>query len=377
MSIKCIFLSIDCIVLIFFLFLIHKNINQIMKKLILMLSFLSMTISLNAQELESLLLAGDEASKLTESYVNPVMKGLMYSMNGGWYTTAKTHKKFGFDITINANVSIVPDADKLFAFTGYDFLSTPNGETSVPTIMSDDGTETEVDVRILRDDGSSFKVTSFEIPGGIAEDLPLKAVPTPMVQIGFGLPWKTDIKLRIVPKLNFDDNLEASLIGFGLQHDITQYLGPIDKLPLSVSVLGAFTNMKVAYAIEDESASDGVTVTSDGEAEFKMNTFTIQALASLDFKVITVYGGLGYNNGKSTAKLKGDYDLEYEIEDGSGTVIGTANESVSDPINLDFEANGMRATLGTRINIGFFKIFADYSLQEYNTLSAGIAFSFR
>ncbi len=148
-----------------------------------------MTISLNAQELESLLLASEDASKLTESYVNPVMKGLMYSMNGGWYTTAKTHKKFGFDFTINANASIVPDADKLFAFSGYDFLSTPNGETTLPTIMSEDDTETMVDVRIPIGDGTTYKVASFEMPGGITEDLPMNAIPTPMVQIGFGLPF--------------------------------------------------------------------------------------------------------------------------------------------------------------------------------------------
>lgn len=349
-----------------------------MKNLLLTLSFIAMTITLSAQELESLLLASDDASKMTESYVNPVMKGLMYSMNGGWYTTAKTHKKFGFDITINANASIVPTADQMFAFTqsDYQYLSTANGETSLPTLMSEDDTETMIDVSIPVGDGT-YKVTSFEMPGGIAEDLPLNAVPTPMVQVGFGLPLKTDIKLRFVPKLNFDDSVEANLIGVGLQHDITQYLGPIDKLPLSVSVLGAFTNMKVAYAIEDESANDGVTVSADGEAEFKMDAFTIQALASLDFKVITIYGGIGYNNGKSTVKIKGDYDLEYDVEDGSGNVIGTASESISDPINLSFDASGMRATLGTRINIGFFKIFADYTLQEYNTVSAGIALSFR
>ena len=344
------------------------------------MSFLSMTIILNAQELESLLLASDDASKITESYVNPVMKGLMYSMNGGWYTTAKTHKKFGFDITINANASIVPDADQLFDFnqSDYDYLSTENGETSLPTIMGEDDTETTIDVKIPVGDGSSFKVASFEMPGGITGDLPINAVPTPMVQVGFGLPFKTDIKLRMVPKLNFDDSVEASLIGLGLQHDLTQYLGPIDKLPLSVSILGAFTNMKIAYAIEDESSSDGVTVSSDGEAEFKMDTFTIQALASLDFKIITFYGGLGYNHGKSTVKLKGDYTLTYDVEDENGNPVGPpVEETVKDPINLGFDANGMRATIGTRLNLAFFKIFADYTLQEYNTVTAGIAFSFR
>jgi len=348
-----------------------------MKNLLLLLSFLTLTIPLKAQELESILIAGDDASRLTESYVNPVIKGLLYDINGGWYSTAKTHKKLGFDITINANLSIVPSADQIFNFneSEYEFLSTANGETTLPTIMSEDDYNTIIDVSVPLN-GNLYKVASFEMPGGITGDLPVNAVPTPMVQVGLGLPFKTDIKLRMIPTLNFDDQVEASLFGLGLQHDLTHYLGPIDKLPLSISVLGAFTNMKVSYFIEDNSTSDNVTVTN-GEAEFKMDAFTIQALASLDFKIITIYGGLGYNGGKATAKLKGDYELEYEIQDGSGNVITTSNETVSDPINLDFDANGFRGSLGTRINIGFFKIFGDFTMQEYNTITAGIAFSFR
>ena len=53
------------------------------------------------------------------------------------------------------------------------------------------------------------------------------------------------------------------------------------------------------------------------------------------------------------------------------------DETVVDPINLDFEATGIRGTLGLRFNLAWFKIFADYSVQEYNTATAGIAFSFR
>ena len=348
-----------------------------MKKITALLALLLVTYTSRSQELETILLAAEDASKLTQNYLKPAVKGLIYSMNGGWYTTAKTHKKLGFDITINANASFVPNADQIFAFIPGDYthLSLPNGETSLPTVMSENNNGTTVDVSIPVGNGT-FKVASFEMPGGITGDLPINAVPTPMVQMGLGLPFKTDIKLRVIPNFNFDNSVDANLIGFGLQHDLMQYFGPLDKLPLSISVLAAFSNMNLTYNIDDESTTDNVSVTN-GKAEFKMNTWTVQALASLDFKIVTLYGGLGYNNGNSTIKMKGDYNITYDLEDANGFVIGTVNESISDPINLDFDAGGIRGTLGARLNIGFFKIFADYTLEEYNTVSTGIAFSFR
>ena len=350
---------------------------NVMKKLIASIILIASMQLSKAQEFETILLAADDASLITQNYLNPVMQGLMYSMNGGWATTAKVHKKFGFDITIGVNASLVPDEAQAFAFVqgDYSFINLPNGETELQTVMSENDLETTLDISIPVGDGT-FKVTSFDMPGGITEDLPVNAVPAPTVQIGFGLPFKTDIKARFVPNLNFDDDVEAKLIGFGLQHDLTQYLGALDKLPLSVSVLGAFTNMSVTYAMNDENVNDNVAV-SNGEVEFKMNTWTVQALASLDFKLITFYGSVGYNNGKTTAKMKGDYTLTYDLEDSNGNLIGTVDVTISNPINLDFEANGVRATIGTRLNLSIFKIFADYTFQEYNTATVGIAFSVR
>ena len=110
---------------------------------------------------------------------------------------------------------------------------------------------------------------------------------------------------------------------------------------------------------------------SDQTAEFKLNSFTAQAIASLNFPIINVYGGVGYSGGNSTLKMLGEYELEYNSGSNNETV------TINDPINMDFDASGFRATLGARLSLGFFKIFGDYTLQEYNTLSAGIAFSFR
>ena len=348
-----------------------------MKRIIIILFFCLAAIAAKAQDLGDILLAADDASKLTENYISPAMKGLMYSMNGGWYSTAKTHKKFGFDITIEANGSFVPKADEIFQFiqSDYNYSTLPNGESFLPTVMSSDDTETEVDVRIPYQN-DTYKVANFNMPGGVGGDFPGNAVPGPMVQVGFGLPFHTDIKLRYVPRIGFSDDVDAGLIGVGLQHDLMQYFGPLDKLPLNVSILAGFTKMDVTYKIKDDNFADEISITN-GKGAFNLNTFTIQALGSLDFTLITLYAGMGYNNGSSSISVKGDYDLTYDIVDNNGNVISTVNESISDPININFDANGFRTTLGARLNLGFFKIFGDYTLQGYNTVTAGIAFSFR
>ena len=347
-----------------------------MKKttLISVFCFISMTVS--SQGVEALILAAEDAGRLGKNYVNPFVKGFMYDLNSGWYTTAKTHKKFGFDLTINPSISFVPTSDEFFTFIpgDYQYLTLPNGETRVPTLMSTSEQETLVRVEIPYEGGLQ-KVAEFNMPKGIAKDLPLNAVPVPMAQIGMGLFAKTDVKLRLVPNINIADDFRFNLFGLGLQHDLTQYLH-IEKLPLSISVLGAFTNMKATYSIENDSSYENVEV-NNGAAEFKVNAWTVQGIASLDFKLITFYGAVGYNHGKTTVKMKGEYILTYDLIDVGGIPIGTAPpETIYDPISQSFQVSGVRGTLGTRLNLGFFKIFADYTLQEYNTLTAGIAFSF-
>jgi hypothetical protein len=150
--------------------------------------FTLFTVLAQAQELESILIAAaGDANDLTERYIEPALKGLVYSMNNGWANTAKTHDKFGFDIVIGANLSFVPANQRNFLFnpSDYKYLVLPNGGTAnLPTVMSEDSNQNILDVRVPVGDGT-FKVASFEMPGGITEDLPASAVPSPLIQIGF------------------------------------------------------------------------------------------------------------------------------------------------------------------------------------------------
>lgn len=333
----------------------------------MILLILFFCIPAKSQDLELLLLAKDDAGLLMKNYISPVMSGMMYSLNNGWYHTAKTHKKLGFDITIEANAAIVPSNAKTFNFNtaDYKYLTLESGSNTMSTVMGSENTS-EISVRIP--EANDYKVATFILPDGIGDDLPLNAVPSPMIQASVGIPFDTDIIIRFLPKVNTDD-VKGNLIGFGIKHNVMQYLGPLDKLPLNVALLIGYTNMNATYDLKNSSGLAGV----DQAVAFKLNAYTFQAIASIDLPIISVYGGVGYDKGTSTLKLKGTYELEYTMENSNETV----KESVKDPLNMDFDANGVRGTLGARLNIGFFKLFADYTVKEYNTVSAGIAFSFR
>lgn len=341
-----------------------------MKKFSIAILVMFFSITMKAQDgLEAILLAGKEdAGKLTEAYLNPGMKGLIYGMNSGWYHTAKAHKTFGFDISIGLNASMVPSKDEIFRFAD---LGLSVATSTSPTGATVAGTNTlEAPVKVEANIDGQQVSANFNMPAGVKEDLPLNAVPTPSVQLSLGLPKQFDVMIRLVPEVGSDD-VKGNLFGIGLKKEITSLFGPLEKLPLHISVLAAYTNMDVNYNIQNQSSIPG----ANQVATFNLSAYTVQAIASINFPIINFYGGIGYGSGTSDLKILGTYELEYDTD--QPFPFDTVKETLTDPLNLNFDASGVRATVGTRLSLGFFKIFADYTLQEYNTVSAGIAFSFR
>ena len=335
---------------------------------------------LKAQNFEDVLLASiNDANKLIQAYITPAVKGLISGMNNGWYHTAKVHKKLEFDISIRADASIMPTKDEIFSFADLSLTNvivTPSLTT--PTIVGlGDGAmvDASADVNI---NGTMKTINiSFEMPSGIKDDLPLNAIPSAAVQLTLGLPLNLDVMLRFIPEVGSED-VKGKLLGLGLKKEITRLFGPLDKFPLHVSLLVAYATMDVtAYTIMDVNHKiNNITLSGRHQlAEFKLNSFTTQAIASFNFPIINIYGGLGYSGGNSTLKTRGTYDVVYNT--GLPAPDETITEIISDPIDLDFDASSFKATLGVKLSLGFFKIFGDYTLQEYNTLSAGIAFGFR
>ena len=331
-----------------------------MKKYITILFFMICSASSFSQVEFGSILEGTlgDAQILLKGYVRPIAEGFGYSVNGGWFTTAKTHKLFGFDVAIVTSAAIAPSSAETFTFNNSDYspnLQLDNSNISsaeLPTFFGSQELEDRPLLAFTDNDGNS--VSTSALPGsGLGHAIGFNAVPSAVIQVGVGLFKNTDLKIRFVPKQAASE-YEFSSFGFGIQHDLKQWIPFVKRLPFDVSALVAWNDVKSKAFLDVE---DNPTQA----LEFTTNTFLFQILASKKLSIFTLYGGVGASSYTSDVNLLGNY----------------SNVSMPDPISLNYKGGSMRANLGLTMKILLFNLSADYAVQEYDTFSVTAGFSFR
>ena len=324
----------------------------------------------NAQNtnFDAFLRAGaDDASTLVKNYMEPIVVGFSYGMSNSWYNTAKTHKTLGIDLTISANMTSVPTSKEFFMFNPSDYTNvTSTGETDqIPTIMGQEDNGAELTFSYYEENTGETITGTFSPAGiGIKEQYGYNVVPSPMAQLGIGTFKNTDIIIRYTPEITYKD-FKTSVFGIGIKHDIKQWIPGLKRVPIDISILGAFSGFDNTLDMSDlELAGE------NQEALFNVNNWTVQGIVSKKISVLTLYGAIGYSSVTSSLKMKGTYIVEDEIDPG-------LTFSVEDPIDLTYYENSWRATGGLRLKFAFFTLHGDYTWQEYSIVSAGIGFSFR
>ena len=328
-----------------------------MKNLIILLMAFSTAFS-SAQlfdDLDNVLAATtQDAQTLVDAYVAPLGQSLTYSLNSGWASSAKTHKKFGFDITIGVSSPSVSDQAKSFKIADLGLQQLSSTATTASTVFGAKRNTTFT--YTLPGTGTS---QSLEMPGGLGDDLVMNSVPATYAQVGLGLFFETDLMVRYVPKIE-NHGAKFGLFGIGFKHNLMQYFGIMDKLPLNISAIASYSRMNLEYQLS--------SINTDQMVNYDVDTFTIQALGSLDFPIISIVGGIGYGKGDVAFDMLGDYTIT--LADGT-------SKSLSDPLKSEKAYTGTHAMIGARVNLLFLKIFANYTLQEFNTLNVGVSVSFR
>lgn len=341
------------------------------KRILLLMGAFALAFSTSAQDnFENILLAEKaDSQKLLQAYFAPGMEGLINGMGNGWYHTAKVHSTLGFDISFGLNAASVPTERELFNIASLGLSNNISSTSSTASTFAGPNQTTSFTVKTTVD-GNNV-TANFATPGGVTGDLPLNAVPAPVLQVSLGLPGDFEAMVRFIPSIGFgEDDGSANMFGIGLKKEITSWFGPLDKLPLHVSLLAAYTKMDVGYDISVD--NNNLTITN-GLTEFELSSFTVQAIGSLNFPIINVYGGFGYSTGSSKLNISGQYVGKFTDD----TTQETRTKTLDVPSDFNFESNGFRTTAGLRLSLGFFKIFGAYTLQEFNTFTLGAAISIR
>jgi len=305
-----------------------------------------------------------DAERFSNDYFGPLSEGALYSISNGWYNSGKAKPLLGFEISLVGNMASFKNKNNKKSFVlntaDYENLQFEDGSVTqqVSTALGDiEGITVFVEGEIAP---GITQRQQFELPSGLSGE-GINFVPSAFIQASVGVFKGTELKARFLPNIDTDE-VSVGFYGVGIQHEFTSLL-PVDKIwPVAISGVIGYTHLDASYDFTDT----GIIAGSDQRIETDMNSWVFQAVVSTKLPIINFYGGIGYLKGKSTIDFLGTYE--------SGFI---TSPSVEDPFSLNREVSGVTANVGTKLKLGFFRLNADYTIAEFNSLSVGINFGFR
>lgn len=254
-----------------------------------------------------------------KGYLQPLATGFGAGLNSGLYNSAKI-KKFGvrFQLETRFMMMLYSEAQKTFeAKTGGYFH--PPDTVNAPTIVGDGG-----GAEVTGDGG-----TKYHFPGGLEMDALYLACPQVTVGSFFG----TEGTFRFVALPLGEDFGTMTLWGVGARHSLSQYIpgSPVDL------AIGTFYQKFTLGDIMDA------------------NLVSVHIIVSKSLPLVTVYGGLGYEN----CKVHTEYTLEVD--------------DLRPEIEFDLESeNRFRTTFGVGLRLLILNLNADLSLGHQTVVSVGV-----
>lgn len=323
----------------------------------------------SAQDLSSTI--GKVGSQYAKGYLAPAADAFGVDLNSGLFHTAKVGGilPFGLNLYVGLKVSaaIIPSSDQTFSMSYTDtvaFSRTYAGQLldikvpttvtvdNAPTIFGDANRTGQVMFAVHQDTtlsvGGVSRTFSLDSSGTVPTISGLGKIgiaPLPIPQIGLGSIFGTDIFVRYLPKIKISDYGSVQLLGYGIRHDVSQY---IPFCPVDLAIQLGWQN----FSISDTSGGKLV----------KESTFAANIEVSKTIAVITFYGGLQIESSSM--------DVSYNFVPEATTF-----DPNPKPIPISFSLKGknnFRALLGLTFGLGPVTINADYNIGAVNSVSAGI-----
>ncbi|NPA42518.1 MAG: hypothetical protein GXO27_00605 [Chlorobi bacterium] len=347
-----------------------------MKRITLLAGALLLTFSLRAQSLVDT--AKADLNRYLQAYAAPLFEANLYNFSGGWSHGAKPLKPFRLKIDLTGTYTFVPADRQSFVFdpADYQYLTVLDssgneitGPVSMPTFAGDK-TDKKLRIRIPGSVPGTYNEVIFKAPPGFREELeewleglPV-GIPGLMAQLRMGLPFKTEVAVRYIPKITYGP-VSAHLFGAGLKHEIGHYF--LDSTKWHIALAGAFSRGQITATVPEFPDFTGV---------FMLETYTAKAFVSYDMKFLSFYGAAGWVRGESRLDVVGSTTYTYDVVDSGGHVIGSATETVTDPLSLRYTMDAPVGLAGVLLNLKFLHIFAQYNFGTYSGIHAGISLTY-
>lgn len=338
-------------------------------------------------QIDEILSSGPEdANLLLKEYLRPFGSGFGAGLNSGWVNTARPYKPFGLDIRVNAAVSVAPGADQIIntrnlAFQELKYLRGPSESSTI--VGANTPGSTLGKTFINPETGQEEELFSFEMPEGIGYPY----IPAPMAQVTLGIMLNTDVTVRYVPTINFEDDYEVGLWGIGIKHGLNRWFKSGKTFPVDLSIQAGYTSLSATarFDIEPDNNENTRNNFSDSHwngqsTELQSTAFTGNFLVGKRMPVLSLYGGVGYQQSKTTFLTPGNYPVVVPISPENYQTGGPVKEihSISDPVDFELKgANKFHALAGLRIRLLILTISGSYTYSTYSTLNVGVGLSIR
>jgi len=288
---------------------------------------------------------------LLEGYTQPFTTAFGTAVATGLFHSAYSHDVLGFDLGVRVMYIHIPSDAKYFQGNAL-LCSLAAGELVCDTVELDSvstifGPDVDTDVST----GNAVGVPPY-IPGGFN----LGGVPFAMPQLNIGLLFGSEIAIRYLPPITFEES-KLSFLGIGFKQEITKLPG-LKQVPMPFAIaIGAAYQM---FNVKD----------AEGEEILKSKTWCVQIIASKRLAVFEPFVAAGLEG----TNIDFHYDFEYELP----SPIDGQTVSFTRPVDVTLSSQtNYRAVAGFTLRMGFFYIHYDFNMSRYKTHNAIVGLTFR
>jgi len=362
-----------------------------------LLTLLFLSQSVKAQD--AVTFKASDLNPYLSSYFEPVATSIAFGLGGGWYTTASVHKKFGFDITFSGTYVPVPSASKFFSTSSLNmdpsyYFTNSTGSTDEGDILTAPTVSAKKDYPGLSlwkkatIGGNEVSSKLFDFPDGMGVGFG----GAPALQVGFGLPFGTEIMGRFVPKVDIGSYVkDMGLWGIGIKHDLKQWIPVVKSVPfLEISASINYTKFHSTFASSDFVLSPSDFNLSDPwpaatwqnqRLEMNLSALNTDLLIGASIPVFQPYIGVGMTKAKFDGGMLGNFPIitidQTNTSNGEMILAVDGTTLDKDPIKIKINNTAFHFIAGARVKLAVITFSYQVTVQEYMMHTAGIGFTFR